>query len=346
MTFLRNCWYAAAWSHEIGRAPFERRLLDEPLALFRTEDGSPVAIGNICPHRFASLSHGRMVGDTLECPYHGLRFGSDGVCVHNPHGDGRITPGLKLSCYPLVERHGLAWIWMSETPADPSLIPDFSHLTDPARAHVQPTPTVVQAHYELVTDNLMDLSHVIYVHRSSYGAHDFAEQSNVVRQDDGVITSAFEYRAGHANLAVHLGDPAMLVDTWFEMEWRAPSALMLHTGATPAGTPRAEGVSTIGTHILTPESEISTHYFICNSRTFAVDDEKVDLFIKTWQENALRNEDKVILEQVQRNMGTTDLLALRPALLANDGAAMRVRRQLAKLIRSETAGSDREIVLS
>ena len=83
--FPRNCWYVAAWDHEVRRLqPMRRLLLGEPVALYRVSDGTPVALEDRCCHRHAQLSRGRVRGDTIECAYHGLRFARDGACVHIP----------------------------------------------------------------------------------------------------------------------------------------------------------------------------------------------------------------------------------------------------------------------
>ena len=82
--FLRNYWYVAASDAELGGTPIGRVILGEPIVLFRTEAGVPVAFEDRCAHRHLPLSMGKLVGDALQCHYHGLRFGVDGRCVHIP----------------------------------------------------------------------------------------------------------------------------------------------------------------------------------------------------------------------------------------------------------------------
>src|SRR3546814_11561118 len=110
--YLRNAWYAAAWSEEIGGTPLGRTFLEQPVVLFRETDGTTVALADRCPHRFAPLSKGKLVGNAIECPYHGLRFGADGQCVHNYHGP--VTKAASVHRYPVMECYGLAWIWMGD----------------------------------------------------------------------------------------------------------------------------------------------------------------------------------------------------------------------------------------
>ena len=129
--FLRNYWYVAATEAEIGRKPLGRTILGEPVVLFRTEQGLPVAFEDRCAHRHLPLSMGKLVGDTLQCHYHGLRFGSDGRCVRIP-GQDHIPQGAKVKTYAVVDRYHWVWIWMGDpTLADPATISDFHWLDDP-----------------------------------------------------------------------------------------------------------------------------------------------------------------------------------------------------------------------
>src|SRR3546814_5483616 len=95
MEYLRNTWYAVAWSDEVGDQPFGRKVIEEPLALYRTSDGTLHVLRDMCPHRFAPLSKGKIVSDQLQCPYHGLRFASNGQCVFNPHRSEEHTSQLQ-----------------------------------------------------------------------------------------------------------------------------------------------------------------------------------------------------------------------------------------------------------
>ena len=121
--FLRNCWYAAYWSKDLGRGPEARTILNEPVAFFRKEDGTPVAFADRCCHRAAPLSRGICVGDGLQCGYHGLRYDDSGAVVEVP-GQSRVPPGARVRCYPVREKWKTVWIWMGDPEkVDESAIP-------------------------------------------------------------------------------------------------------------------------------------------------------------------------------------------------------------------------------
>ena len=89
--YPRNMWWCAAHIDEVSETPMARWLLEKPIVLYRLADGTPVALDNRCPHRWAPLSEGRVIDDKLVCPYHGMQFGSDGICTKVPTQDNIPT---------------------------------------------------------------------------------------------------------------------------------------------------------------------------------------------------------------------------------------------------------------
>ncbi len=160
MSFITQSWYAALWADELRDAPIRKTYLDNPVVLYRGAAGQPIALADSCPHRFAPLSRGKLHGDAIGCPYHGLRFGADGRCVHNPHGP--VPSVARVRSYPLREHAGLLWIWMGTGDPEPSL-PDVELLTDDSWAWVHESLSV-KGNYQLVIDNLLDLTHVDFMH--------------------------------------------------------------------------------------------------------------------------------------------------------------------------------------
>ena len=109
--YLRNAWYVAGWGSEVERAPFERTILNEPIVMYRTQAGTVVALEDRCCHRSLPLSMGKVIGDELQCGYHGLTFDAGGTCVHVP-GQSQIPPGAQIKSYPVTEKWGWIWLWM------------------------------------------------------------------------------------------------------------------------------------------------------------------------------------------------------------------------------------------
>ncbi|HXM89333.1 MAG TPA: Rieske 2Fe-2S domain-containing protein [Candidatus Acidoferrum sp.] len=167
--FVRNAWYIAAWSDEVAQSPVGRRILGEPVVLFRDSAGAIAALQDRCCHRGAPLSLGEIVPRGIQCGYHGLVFDCAGQCVLVP-GDHKVPPGAQVRSYPVVERDAFVWIWMGKPEqADRSLIIEFPYHNDSRNWPHQHTMMHLRSGYLLVLDNLMDLSHLGYVHKGTVG---------------------------------------------------------------------------------------------------------------------------------------------------------------------------------
>lgn len=343
MPHLKNIWYVAALASEVGATPMARTICGESILLLRKNDGVCVAAGNRCPHRFAPLHKGALVGDGIvECPYHGLRFdGASGLCVHNPHGDGKIPAAASIATYPLVERHGLLWLWLGERDrALEETIPDFGFMEEP-QYRTQAGAIHVRANYELIADNLMDLSHVEFLHAGGLGSEAIKRGRIEVSQQGSTVHSNRWCPDGMAPpvwdaLFDHYGKP---VDHWLNMRWDPPGVLRLDVGVAPVNADRGQGVWGYFNHFLTPESEGTTHYFWSVSRPFKIDDASVDQGIESAVHTAFVNEDAAMIESVQQMMDGKGFDEMRPVLLTADAGALRARRVLRQLIAAEQAGA-------
>lgn len=335
--WLLDTWYAAAWSSEIGHEPLGRTLLDQPVVLFRRENGTPAAIGGRCPHRFAPLAMGKRVGDGIECPYHGLRFDATGACVHNPHGQ-TIPKAARVPEFRVEERWGLLWLWPGDSArADVASIPDLSHLERQDLGHVTGTMGV-QAHYELYVDNLMDLTHAQFVHGDRLMSNNFEAARQEVVQEGLRIVNRIAIADSDVPVTYrpYLPQEVQRVDYWMDSFWSAPSIVTNWVGVTLPGRPREEGVFSFGVHIATPATPGSSHYFYANSRNRAIGDPAADAKMREWHRVGFGEQDKPIIEAVARMMGPeVDPLAMHAVLLPTDAAAVRVRRTLAALKRAE-----------
>jgi vanillate O-demethylase monooxygenase subunit len=167
----RNGWYVAAFVHEVKHQLLSRWILGEPVVMYRTQDGEPVALDGRCPHRHFPLGKSHLFGDEIQCGYHGIRFGPNGQCTHIPAQD-HVPKSYRIKKYAVVE-HGLwLFIWPGDPDkADPSLLPDLeaSGWSNPEFSFEPFYAVEVEGRYQLLNDNLLDLSHLAFLHGTSIG---------------------------------------------------------------------------------------------------------------------------------------------------------------------------------
>ncbi|MFP3613168.1 aromatic ring-hydroxylating dioxygenase subunit alpha [Paraburkholderia sp. SIMBA_050] len=346
MSFLRNCWYIAGWIDEFAEGRLTpRTFLNEQIVIFRDSKGLLQALQDRCPHRFVPLHLGHLKNDRIQCAYHGLSFDCTGNCVHNPHGNGTIPRAARVRTYPMEERHGFAWIWMgAEERADPSLICDFGAL-DPDMFYIGKSYLHVKANYMLETDNILDLSHIEFLHGNSLGTDGVAQGSTGVEQDGATVYSKRSTRS--ERLAPDLErlrgvPPGQLVDRWLDVRWNAPALMLLETGFTPAGQPRSAGHAVHVAHVFTPETDSTTHYWfgIAFPRTLGEEGKRLARENIDWLSHPFTKEDMPMLEAQQATIGDKDFWSLKPVLLAGDAAAVRARRTLDQMVEREQSESE------
>jgi phenylpropionate dioxygenase-like ring-hydroxylating dioxygenase large terminal subunit len=303
---LRNAWYVAARSDEIGEnALLGRTLLDEPVVMWRGAGGQAVALADRCSHRAVPLSLGSIVDGTLQCGYHGVCFDTNGECVKIP---GQRVPqaALPVRAYALVERHGFVWLWFGDAAyADADLIPDAYTAADPAWATVGDRILVKCAH-ELIVENLNNHSHVQYVH-PQIGAAGMADaESHMERVGDNVESKHWLLNSQAPPHFARAGNFNGPVDRWFHTTFLPPTTIALDLGCAVAGSGapegnRSQGVAFSQWHLITPETATTTHYFWVYARDFALNDERVDEQIRVTAQQTFE-EDRAILEAQQRAM--------------------------------------------
>ena len=181
--FIKNCWYVAAWDIEVPEdGMLARTLLNEPVLLYRGSEGQVVALENRCCHRAAPLHLGRKEGDCIRCMYHGLKFDPSGACVEIP-GQDKIPPKTCIKSYRVVERHRLVWIWMGDPAmANPDDIVDH-HWHDSPDWRMKPGYIHYQANYKLIVDNLLDFTHLAWVHPTTLGTESAAALKPAIERD-------------------------------------------------------------------------------------------------------------------------------------------------------------------
>jgi phenylpropionate dioxygenase-like ring-hydroxylating dioxygenase large terminal subunit len=343
-TYLRNAWYVAAWSDDLAEGQLlGRTILKEPIVLFRKADGNVAALQDRCPHRFAPLHMGKVIGgDRIQCPYHGLEFDTSGACVLNPHGTRNIPPRARVRSYRATEKHKAIWIWMGAAPADAAKVPDFGVLDNVPELHTTKRDSIViRANYQLIIDNLLDLSHTSYLHEGILGNADTVESEIKVEQDgdDVVVERHATNSAPPGMFAQFWPDHPPRVDKFTNMRWMAPSTLRLLTGICKMGASPDSGTGYNAIHLLTPENQRSTHYFFTAVR-FGVttSDDKLnrDLQKKVAEMRrfAFEEQDAPVIEAQQRIIETANK-TLDPLILAIDVGPVRYKRILSKMLEAE-----------
>lgn len=342
--YVRNAWYVAAWAEELANETFvARTIMDVPIVLYRKQDGGVAALVDRCAHRFAPLSMGKLLpGDRIMCPYHGLEYDASGKCVHNPHGDKRIPETARVGSYPVIEKYMALWIWMGDKPANPALIPDFSVLENPPEiATTKRDSMIMRSNYQLMIDNLLDLSHTCYLHDGLLGNADVVESDIQVNMDgDDVVVS---------RTAPNSIPPGMFAQFWpghpervekqTHIRWMAPSTLRLMTGICENGHKLENGSGYHAIHMLTPESAHTTHYFFTavrfglktNDETF---NREMQQKIAQMRRFAFEEQDApVVAAQQVRIEGALE--ELKPVILPIDVGPVRYKRVLQKMIDAE-----------
>jgi phenylpropionate dioxygenase-like ring-hydroxylating dioxygenase large terminal subunit len=340
MKFLRNVWYMSGWADELvpGRL-LSRTILNEPVVLYRKQDGTPAALHDRCPHRFAPLSAGRQQGDSIECGYHGLKFDCNGACESNPHG--QIPRNATVKAYPVYELYGIVWIWMGDAAlSNPASIPDLSELAAARDSTRSKGYLPTDGNYQLIVDNVADLSHVDYLHPSALGGGVFTRARPKVEEIGESVHISWWSAADIAPPAydMFMPEPGMKVDFWTEVWWHAPGVMPLNIFCTPAGSPREDGIETHNVHIVTPETDETTHYWFCLTRSYRTDDLAITEKRQEIMFKVFRNEDKPMIEAQQKHIGPRDLFELKPLLLPTDAGAVRIRRVLERLVNNEQSG--------
>ena len=268
--FLHNWWYVAAWSHQVPSGELvAQRILDEPIVLFRKRDGTISALEDRCCHRFAPLSRGRLEGDDLRCMYHGIKFAASGQCVEIP-GQDRIPSGVLVRTYPVVERDRWVWVWMGNVErADESLIPRALGHEDPGYI-IDTGELFYDANYQLIHDNLLDLTHLSYVHENTLGRKSLEwgrAQPMVVPLPRGVRVA--RWIRNHTVPGYVPAPAGMRIDQWSTYDFVVPGVFLLSTTLYPVGTADAHPngptdleplYTTVTSQAVTPVSEKQTVY--------------------------------------------------------------------------------------
>jgi vanillate monooxygenase len=345
--YLKNCWYVAAWASEVGAAPLARTICSEPVMLYRTGAGAVAALEDRCCHRNLPLSMGTVEGDAIRCGYHGLKYDARGACIEIP-GQKQIPPGARVRAYPLVERWKMLWIWMGN-PArvDEGLLPHWDGLDDPRLVRSNGNdekPLQMRCGWQLNNDNLLDLTHVFYVHKSTLGANELElSPIKTVRAQNGVRMSRWITNtvptpifAEYLNLA-----PGATVDRWQGTDAELPSHCLIHAGFAPSGALAPEDEEGRDKFIrfhafitATPETASTSFMFYVQARNFARDNQTLTTRVVADFRRVFL-EDIAVMEAQQR---VNDAMPEAATIDVNvDAPPLAMRRLLAERIAAEAA---------
>ncbi|MFO1505007.1 MAG: aromatic ring-hydroxylating dioxygenase subunit alpha [Steroidobacteraceae bacterium] len=346
MKYVRNAWYVAAWSQDVSAdQPVAISILGDPIVLWRAENAI-VALEDRCVHRLAPLSMGRCEKSHLRCMYHGFLYDSAGQVVEIP-GQPAVPPKARVKKYPAVDKHSWVWVWMGDPEsADESLIPPAVGFDDPdwilGKGFLD-----YSAEAELINDNLLDFSHLTYVHANSFGAPPaFADE----RPKLTVLPRGVRFErwivGTQGPVAARTGD---LVDGWSAYDFLIPGILLMWSGSFPAGTAEKCGYErpdyskairgvTFTSQAVTPTADKAARYFFSWGPHRLHGDEKLRDILMGVAAKAF-SEDKAIIEAQQRIIDRTPNYQVLPT--GHDRGVMLFSQLVARLVREEQKQSSK-----
>ena len=327
-----HCWYVAATSDEVTAAPLARRALDTSLVLWRTADGTAVALEDRDAHSAYPLSRGRVHEDLIVSSYSGFAYAADGACVRVPT-QTEVPYGARVRAFPVTEQDGWVWVWFAE----PGLArlrtpPRTPWLADPAWSTLGDQWTT-GANVELLHENFADITHVAVVDPDlappvlSAGPVPLLE----VEVTETTVSFRRDYPAAplapwHAELLDsdperayvqreegRFVSPGLWVDSWVVARDPDPDAVFRFT------------------HAVTPVDATATRHVWRVSRTFALGEQTSGQLLPRFAAyyRAVRD----ILETMQQVLSAD---GPRPDVsVAADAAALQVRRIVARMVADE-----------
>ena len=336
MQALRNQWYCAAFGHELKQAPLARIFLNEPVVMYRKADGAPVAFEDRCCHRRAPLSEGKVEGDNLRCGYHGFLYEPSGAAIWAP-GQDRLPPGARVRSYPIVEKHGWVWIWMGDPAlADSNTAPNYDKYDDPKWASYDEL-IPIKSNYFLVVDNLLDLSHLPFLHAATIGSPEDIDPKLAwerganwlkgVRIARGLSPSARNLQEG---LTFRFDRTQIML---FEPPSQVTIDILQNENGKEYGDPTDRMKRRIIIYdSITPETERSCHYFWAIARDYAIGDQKITELARRGTSAAF-HEDQKMLEAQQRSIDADP--AASQVDVIGDAGSLQARRIVERLLAEE-----------
>lgn len=342
--YIHNAWYVCARSQDIGRSLHPVTVLGQNIVLYRQTGGAVAALEDACPHRKLPLSQGALEGDRVVCGYHGLTFDPTGACVAAPTQPGSVPGRARVVSYPLRERYGFVWIWPGDAAraaATPLIdIPDYDN---PDWGRTTCGALDIDCNFLWITDNLLDPSHVAWVHLTSFAGAGTDNVPLEITEEAGriIVWRWIKDRPPPPYYAPFLAFDGAC-DRKQHYECRLPAIAINKSIYTPAGTGGAdEGLPetafvNYSYNFMTPVDADRSLYFWFQHRNQRPDDAEMSDAMFAGATMAF-NEDKAVLEAVHAGMK----LARTPYInLGLDAAAMRFRRMVERAVAAEKPDTD------
>ena len=341
-TFLRNRWYVAALSTEVTNTPLARILLNEPMVLYRDTKGMAIALEDRCVHRQAPLSLGEVIGDHLQCGYHGFIYDQTGACVRVP-SQARIPPGACVRAYPVVEKQGFIHVWTGDPALADSQAPFDFPFADKQGWNRRYASLRGEFDYRLLIDNLMDLTHLAFTHKKTIGAGGVAEKGRASTERDGEQVRVSRVMDDIAPAPVHVEVTGYdgNVDRWQIIEFSPPCHIALDVGNAKAGrgghdaAPADKLIDRRTLHIATPETETATLYFWVSSYPSDAMTPEQEQIIYDRTMDVLAEDIGMIEGQQTRLNGAVPIVDIN-----EDAGQLAMRQTLVRLIAEESAAAD------
>lgn len=336
---IRNAWYVVALADEITRTPLGRDVMETSLVLYRDEDGQPVALQNRCCHRSFPLAHGSVEGSDIRCGYHGLKYARDGRCIEIPMQD-KVPAHLRLRAYPLIERGPVVWAWFgAPEAADVALLPHPAWLGAPDwDSYIGYLP--IASSYVHMHENLLDLSHLSFLHPKTFGTPEYARAPVEVAIDGADIQAWRRVECQLPDIyAVPLQWQGCRAERSSGSQFVAPG-LHVNTGILRNLEVEAVAGAELPTirvaQIITPIDRTHLHYWFIGCRNFARDRPDIDEFMRSAQIKAF-TEDQFAMEQITRMHEVDSHAPFTEMHIPTDAAGLAMRRHLRALARREEA---------
>jgi vanillate O-demethylase monooxygenase subunit len=338
--FVREHWYAAAWSKDITDRPVARVILNDKIVMFREPDGTIGALENRCPHRLAPLSMGECADGGLRCGYHGMVFNGKGQCISIP-GQDIIPPTARTRAYAAVEKYGLIWIWTGNGEADHAKFPEVMGYGEEGWAMLDGGYQHHAGNYRIEIENLMDPAHTTFLHKETIGNKAAKDVPVQVASNEGGL-SAFRWIENVPPTPLDqkshdFGDGR--VDRRISFNFALPATSFVDIAVIPAGMERSEenlmsgGIRTFSYKFLTPETNGSTHFFWLHLRNFGLGNVMLETVLRTNLEKTF-TEDNEMVAAIQVEQEFTGLR--QKTAIAIDRAPIMALRLIDKMIAGET----------